>query len=176
MKHDPEVSQLLKKENPDGGCRQWLQEFGVSSAMLSAIARVAHPDLYWAGRNAFLALQEIEEINEVMTMWNSVFNGVSIIVDRESPLHRDVGTRAAWYDILATIGGDVDTSMRWPGLGISVSYRSGTVVLFSGFTIPHCVEMSEMDRVCFAYYMKESVHARTSVLSPSWMTIKQHNV
>jgi hypothetical protein len=146
-----------------------VQESLEAGALLSAIARVAHPALYDAGREAFAAMQELPEIGECLRTWSSVFSGVSIIANREAPAHRDTGTLARWFDVLATIGGDADTKLNLLSIGAEMAYRSGTVALFSGASLVHSVPACEADRVCFAYYMKNKIHERFGIRAPSWM-------
>jgi hypothetical protein len=138
-------------------------------ALFSAIARVAHPSLYDAGHATFAAMQDLPEIAECLQTWSSVFSGVSIIANRETPAHRDTGTLAKWFDILATIGGDTDTKLNLLSIGAEMAYRSGTVILFSGALLAHSVAACEAERVCFAYFMKNKIHERFGIRAPSWM-------
>lgn len=133
--------------------------------------RVAHPALYEAGRDLLIGLNSVPELHPAVENWTSVFGAISIISNRESPVHRDSGTNARWYDALTNIGGDIDTRMDWPSFGIQLQYRSGTTILFSGYAIPHGVAGSEKERVCFAHYMKDNVHERFGVEAPNWMKL-----
>jgi len=169
------VSATLKANNPDQGCRSWAFDFVEAGALLSAIVRVAHPDLYDAGLIAFMEMHNIPEVAECLQCWSSIFSAISVIANRESPIHRDAGTRSEWYDFLVSIGGDPDTRMVWPSLGVQLAYTSGTGVLFSGYCIPHGVGKSKADRVCIAGYMKDNVHERFHVRAPGWMNIEMYD-
>jgi hypothetical protein len=169
LEFTPEVSKSLKATNRDTSCQDWVDEFLEAGGLLSAISRVAHPSLYMTGRTAFSAMRELTEIGNCVKRWSSVFSAVNIIVNRETPLHRDTGTLPEWFDILATIGGDSDTIMELPSIGARIAYRSGTVALFSGATIAHSVPAARADRVCFTYYMKNKIHERFGVKAPGWM-------
>jgi hypothetical protein len=162
-----QVSALLKDKHP--GCRDWVVDFAESGAILSAITLVSHPRLYHMGRSSLIHLGDMPEIKEIARHWSSVYSAVSIVSNRDTPLHRDTGTQPPWYDILATIGGDPDTTMDWPSLGIRGQYRSGTCVLFSGNCIPHMVRRSLQDRVVVAYYMKDNVLEEANVEGAPWM-------
>jgi hypothetical protein len=145
-----------------------------TSALTSGITRIAHGGLYSAGVSAFLRMQNMEELEHAVRDWSSVFSVMSVIVDRGSPLHRDSGTVPSAYDLLVTIGGDEDIAMSWPGLGVKVSYSTGTAVLFSGYVLAHGVPASNSERLCFAYYMKDNVHERFSVKTPPWSELSHY--
>jgi hypothetical protein len=114
-------------------------------------------------------MQELADITEVLQWWSSIYSGVSIIANRETPVHRDVGTSPEAYDLLVTIGGDEETVLCLPSMGLVMEYRSGTTVLFSGYAVPHGVTPSVAERVCFAYYIKDNVHERFRVKGLDWM-------
>ena len=76
-----------------------------------------------------------------------------------SLLHRDkLSGGVPYFDCLLTIGGDDGTVLALPGLGIRYQYTSGTMVLFSGHTRLHGVSKAHAERVCFAAYVRQSVH------------------
>jgi hypothetical protein len=121
-------------------------------------------------------MQGNEEIAECLLHWGSVFSGLNVIVNRQTPPHRDAGTLPEWYDLLATIGGDDDTEMDLVNLGVTLGYRSGCVALFSGSCILHTVPETVADRVCVAYYMKKMILDRFNIELPSWMTTSVYAV
>jgi len=165
---DVDVSASLKHSAHDG-CRDWVLECGEANGLLSAITRVVHPELYEAGRQAYIAMQGHPGVRDSVRQWSSVYSAISAMANRMTPLHRDVGSLAEGYDLLVTIGGDVWTKMLWPSLGVELAYRTGTAVFFSGYSIPHEVPESHAERFCLAYYMKDDVHERFGVKGASWM-------
>jgi hypothetical protein len=170
-----EVSSLLKPNTGDPGCLAWVKESDVTGALLSAISRIAHPEQYEAGLRALAAMQGLPEIAEILQWWSSIFSGVSVIANRETPVHRDVGTSPEAYDLLVTLGGDETSALHLPSMGLWMAYRTGTAVLFSGYAVPHGVLPSEAERVCFAYYMKDNVHERFGVKGVDWMNKSVYN-
>lgn len=164
-----EVASSLKGTDP--GCREWLHETHEYEALISGMLRVAHPKLFEAGRDVLLAMRSVPDLVPAVQNWTSVFGAISIVANRESPVHRDQGTNPRWFDALTSIGGDLETRLVLPGLGISLQYRSGTTVLFSGYTLAHRVSRSRAERVCFAHYMKDNVHERFGVEAPNWMNM-----
>jgi hypothetical protein len=158
-----EVSSLLKPNTGDLGCLAWVTESDVTSALLSAISCIAHPEQYEAGLRAFTAMQALPEIAEILQWLSSIFSGVSVIANRETPVHWDVSTSLEAYDLLVTLRGDETSSLHLPSMGLWMAYRTSTAVLFSGYAVPYSIVPLEAEWVCFAYYMKDNVHERFGV-------------
>jgi hypothetical protein len=150
----------------------WLDHISESNSILSAILAVIHPELHDAGRETFNRLRQHAEIQpqDVLRRWTSVFNGVSVICNRVTPPHRDSNSRKQWYDLLASVGRYQDCNLDLPGLGLSLEYGPGTVIGLAGETLEHEVEGFEGNRVCYAYWMRDSVHEWAGVPAHSWMT------
>ena len=124
-----------------------------------------HPELYWAGREALLALisspnevSDTEVAFEILKHWGSPFTGLSVIQNRETPVHRDVQGRHPWMDILTTVGPYTNGRMELRSLGYRLKYESGTMVGICGKAVPHA--------------MRDKVHERLGIAAPSWMTLK----
>jgi hypothetical protein len=149
----------------------WLDAISESNAILSAILAVIHPTLYDAGWQTINHLRNTPETRsqDVLSRWASVFSGVAVISNRESPLHRDNSSRYNWYDILVTLGRYRNCELKLPGLGIDLEYGPGTVVGISGYVLQHGVPNFEGDRVCYAYFMRNNVHEWANVPGSHWM-------
>ena len=152
-------------------CMNWLDRISESNSILSAILAVIHPELYDAGLKTFNRLRQHAKIGSenVLHRWTSVFNGVSVISNRVTPPHRDGDSRRQWYDLVASIGSYENCNMELPGLGFSLEYGPGTVVGLAGATLEHAVPYFEGERVCYAYWMRDSVHEWAQVPAHSWM-------
>lgn len=166
--HAPEVSALLKESNPDKGPRRWLEDQWMPITVMSASMMVMHPDLYASGREALGRLQawakEADpEMAALIPHWPSVFSVISVIKNRETPLHRDQSCRVQWLDLLVGIGEDPDLHMELESIGRRVRYRSGTVIALSGKLIRHGVPESTRDRTCIVQHMRDAVHAFAKV-------------
>lgn len=148
--------------------RLFMFEFSECGAVLNAMLRITHPDLYRAGMECMDALASDDDFSEAMKLWHSPFNAVSIIANRECPKHRDYYSRKPWYDLLATVGGDLDTSLEYPDIGVRFRYRSGTVTFDAGMVLRHGVSATKNDRLCFAYFMRNSVHSRLNIRPAGW--------
>ena len=163
----PEVSALLKRTKTDRGPERWLTSIAEVSALLNAITYITHREMFAAGLHCLLAMQHLPEVQDVLQIWPSVYNALSVISNRSSLRHRDNGSRVNCFDLLATIGGDPTQIMDWPLFKTTISYTSGTVALFSGSSIPHAVHSSKADRVCFAFYMKEDIRRWCKIEVPN---------
>ena len=135
-----------------------------------------HPDLYTAGINVLKKLHErkTKPENEVLPLWNTPFSGVSIIGNRTTPLHRDMQTRHQWYDLLASVGPYTGASMVLEDVKIVFANPPGSLTAICGSTLRHAVHDFQGERVCYAYFMRESVHASQAVQAPSWMHVNQY--
>jgi hypothetical protein len=56
-------------------------------------------------------------------------------------------------------------------VGPSLEYGPGTVVGLLGSTLEHAVESVEGERVCYTYFMRDSMHEWAQVLGKDWMEI-----
>jgi hypothetical protein len=164
----PQVAAIFKKPS----AMQWLDAISESNSILSAILAVIHPKLYRSGQETFDVMRKKPGIErqDVLRRWTSAFSGVSVIYNRITPPHRDGQSRRQWYDLLATIGRYQNSNLELPGLGLSLEYGPGTVVGLLGTTLEHAVPHFEGERVCYAYFMRDTVHEWAKVPGNDWMT------
>ncbi|KII95853.1 hypothetical protein PLICRDRAFT_170451 [Plicaturopsis crispa FD-325 SS-3] len=150
----------------------WLSDMAESIALINAVMAIIHPDLYRAGRDTLIRMRDAPEaasLAAVLDRWTAVFNAVSVISSRETPIHRDNFSRAEWYDLLATVGRYTSAIFEVPSLGLRFDYSSGTIVGISGRVLPHGVSRAIGERLCLAFYMRDNVHERMKVRAPQWM-------
>lgn len=174
-----EVSASLRTEPRRTGSRMWLSEMRDANVLLSALLMITHPNLYRIGRRSFLQMavttsesEDPIEMQKVLAIWGSVFSALSVVSNRETPLHRDPSSAVQWCDILATVGDYTGATLELPGIGIGFDYRPGTVMAFSGRLLQHGVSKVKGDRLCLAYYMRDGVHERLGLEAPGWMTLR----
>lgn len=171
----PEVSATLKSSNASAGGCDWLELNAETNALLAAAMAIMHPELYQAGTATMAALPDeanaagVEEIAEVVGKWDSVFNAVSVMINRQSPYHRDPNSPQQSFDLLATFGDYPDGWMVIPTIGKRFDYRPGTVMAFSGHLLRHGVNEVNGNRGCLAYYMRPAVMKWVGVKPPSFM-------
>ncbi|TFK59008.1 hypothetical protein BDN72DRAFT_865503 [Pluteus cervinus] len=159
---DLEVSSLLKAP---GNGRKWVEKMQDTFALVNAISNVLHPDQHDIGKQAMEKLRKepnrVKEGNrakDVLTGWTSVFSAIAIVLNRETPTHRDMQSPATGLDVMLTVGPYSEAWMVLETLGVDLLYRSGTMVALSGSLIPHGVECSEVGRLCLSFYMRYAVH------------------
>ena len=153
-----------------------MQAISESNAISSAILAVIDPKLYDAGRQTAKRLMETPGTDpyDIHSHWASVFSGISVICNRETPPHRDGNSRLHWYDILVTLGRYRDCMFELPGLGISLEYGPGTAVCLLGNVLEHAVPNFEGDRVCYAYFMRDNVYEWAKIPASDWMYTKHY--
>ncbi|KAI0038756.1 hypothetical protein FA95DRAFT_1463960, partial [Auriscalpium vulgare] len=161
----PQVGAVLK--TPAG--QAWLYKAAESNAILSAVLSVVHPPLYRGAREVMLRLREQPDLAEAIDNWHSVFTGVAVISNRSTCLHRDTGGRFAWYDLLASCGPYHGAKLCLPAIGIELEYPPGTIDAVSGMSLAHSVPGFDGERLCHAFFMKDSVHHFARVEAPGWM-------
>lgn len=145
-----------------------------TGCLMSVALVLTHPEQYAVTRAALEKLSTVRHICERIREWSFGFHVLTVVVNRESLLHRDKRSGGfLWLDLLLTIGGDDGTVLELPGLGVRFQYSSGTFVLFSGNTHLHGVSASEAERVCFAAYARPSVNRQFPIHSPKPPTIER---
>lgn len=134
---------------------------------MSVALVLIHPEQYALTRASLQKLSRMEHICDRIRQWAFGFNVLTVVVNRKSLLHRDKGSGGfEWLDELLTVGGDEDTVLELPGLGVRFRYCSGTIALFSGNTHLHGVSASRSERVCFAAYVRSSVLRKFHIHHP----------
>lgn len=139
-----------------------------SSMLLSAMLSVMHPEQYEMGRACMKLLPAHCTDIDALDMWYSLFNGVQVISNRDTPIHRDNGTECPWLDMLATIGPYKNAMFHLPGIGVNLSYFSGTVIGLCGRLLRHGVSNVDGERICIAYYMRSNVQRRVETPPAGW--------
>ena len=145
-----------------------------SFALLGGILYIVQPELFEAGMDCFNRLKANESVHkefamftEVLELWATPFNALSVICNRASPLHRDAQGDQQWFDLITTVGEYSGAQLILPDVGMQMEYASGTVVAFSGKRLRHEVTPHVGNRICIAQYMRKPVHRRVGVYSDS---------
>lgn len=156
----------------------WLGRTKQRLALLNASLALVNLPLYLSGREGISAMhahpelmKDPTQLERVLKHWCSPFNGMAVISNRESPLHRDPQTRVEWYDLLATLGHYEGAKLQLPGLGLTMDYRAGTMAFFSRKLLRHRVSAAKRDRLCLAYYMRDNIQERLGLSATSWCTL-----
>ncbi|KAI5995023.1 hypothetical protein EDD15DRAFT_2195663 [Pisolithus albus] len=106
----PEVSKLLKSRNAHMGARGWVNDMSEFHSLLSGTLSVIHLRMYEAGREVLIRLNDLAnrrddaDMRSILPIWSSVYNSMSIMVNRATPYHIDINGREPWLDMLVTVG------------------------------------------------------------------------
>ena len=148
----------------------WTAETRQLNAIADLILRITHPDLYYRGQAAREVLAEKVNDAEVKN-WPTVWNGVSAIINRQTPRHNDGKSWKSWPDILVTVGDYAEADLELQDVGVRLSYYSGTIVVVCGTCITHGVEASDGERLCIAYYMRRTIYEYVGIGFAHWATL-----
>src|SRR5271168_2216757 len=79
--------------------------------ILAGVLSIIQPDLYDVGMAGLsrlwadpLLVPTPDVLREVLNLWGTPFNGVSVISKPSTPLHRDCNSRKEWMDLLVALG------------------------------------------------------------------------
>ena len=79
--------------------------------LLGAIMSIVQPEVYHTGHRALEKLfnepdfvNKRVELFDALEVWWTPFSAMSVVSNRETPLHRDMGGRVEWSDMLIALG------------------------------------------------------------------------
>jgi RNA polymerase subunit RPABC4/transcription elongation factor Spt4 len=162
----------LKPKNPDTPGIAWLKENQESTALISGLLSIVHPQLYKMEKTYMEQLASREDFAELVMSWQSVYNGCQAISNQDTPIHRDNNSQVEWYDMLVTIGPYTGTEIELPGINLQFAYETGTVFPLCRQILHHGVSEGQGDRVCIAYYMRENIQCCLNVKPVGWSLTK----
>ena len=150
---------------------KFLQTIMQGELLCNATTTLIHPE-YNTGIAAVHQLQMgsiLHSTHPNVNLWPSFFSGIQVIVNHDTPPHRDMGGSPTCYDFLLNSGTHKLSRLDLPDLGTSLSYGPGTLVAVSGKVLLHGVKWWEGgERVCIAHFIKDAVHARLGLERPQW--------
>ena len=157
----------------------WLLCMKSTEILLNALTALISLHLYNAGFNAMMKLRSPDtyqnvETHENVPLWPSVYTGIAVISNRDTPRHYDINGCPPWYDLLVSCGTHKTAEFSIPKLEVTLSYSPQTVVAVCGKILSHeVVHWEGGERICMAHYMRNMVHDRLGVDQPSWC---RHNI
>lgn len=78
----------------------WLDDTKDAMALIGGIMSIVQPDLYRRGREAIQELAynchnlvptHVEQLLDVLELWWCPFNALTVVSNRDTPLHQDLG-------------------------------------------------------------------------------------
>ena len=166
---------------------QWLQAVEDFEICINAAMSLLAPHLFRGALRAMTNVQENpmdyfkEEMNPAgirsCQAWPSVFNGITVITNRNTPSHRDGKGHGPWFDLLYSGGYHTRAKFSIPELRANFTYQPGTVIALCGRVFRHEVmEWSGKDRLCLAHYMRHEIQDRLQeqVSDAPWVEIHKY--
>ena len=138
--------------------------------LLTGILAITHPKLYQSAIVMRDRMRADPGVAEYIDRWGMPFSAVSLIANRQTPIHRDEKSLYTAADILLNTGHHTFTSMSLGSLGLRISYQPGTVIVLAGRLVAHGVTQFTGDRLCNAYYFREILYRRLRIRDPGFMT------
>jgi len=174
---DIEVAAELRKS----AAPAWVSEMGETSAFLGGLLRVINPAEFETGIACIKAIvkgdqvAKKENLDDLGRIWTSPYPTVSLMSNRNSPIHRDTGGDYSSMDMLVSVGPYEKAVFNVPGLGLKFWYDTGTVIGLLGRILQHGAECTG-DRLCWAQYLKENVLDSLGIPPPKWVHIQDLEV
>lgn len=153
------------------GVPSFVQESYPLELLVNAVTSIINPDLYSAGLKTMQAIQS----QHPTTNWMSIWSGIGLIVNRETPYHRDSGGSISMYDLLVSAGTHQTCYLEVAELGAEFLYLPGTMLALSGKVLMHRVaSWAGGERICAAHFMKDGVHNRFGQARPAWPVLDDY--
>ena len=155
----------------------WIAEIQETMALLGGIQAVINPAQYRAGiaciesiTNNPSQIAKSENLKELLVQWSSPFNVISVMNNRDSPLHRDNGGGYSMMDVLTSVGEYINCRFSVPGLAVEFWNRLGLVITLSRRVVRHRAS-AEGERLCIAQYSRETIFEELQIPEPDWTSI-----
>lgn len=155
----------------------WVKAMAGSTAFLGGVLAVIHPSTYNTGMKCVEAIRTADDVakregmEDVMRTWSSPLTTVSLMSNRDTPLHRDTGATYTCMDLVVSVGNYISGEFQVPGLGLDLWYRPGTVIGLLGRIVRHGA-VAFGGRLCFAQYLRETVLDSLGITQPEWINIR----
>lgn len=171
---NPVPSSNLVKPHLQRRTDHWLEAIQTTESFYNAIFFLTCPILYPIAIQAIEALRNYEKSQKIRlaaSKWPSAFSGISTIINRATPPHRDPQGLHHGYDLLSMGGSARQVRLTLPDLGADFAYGPRTAVLIAGRTLRHSVgEWAGGDRHCRARWLRKGVLEHLGIQPGTWMT------
>ncbi|KAI6102310.1 hypothetical protein EV401DRAFT_1893973 [Pisolithus croceorrhizus] len=124
--------------------RQWLQDISYAEEFWNTIAEIVLPDLAQVGKDA-ISVKEDWVVTQPPSpiSWPSIYLGIDITVNQETPPHLDQVSALSLLDL------------------------PGTMIYLAGKVLTHSIpKWGKGERIALAHYMKDAVHNRFGLPRP----------
>ena len=137
--------------------REFLRLSQEPFALLTGILAVINPRQYAMAKKIKDRAIRDGHCTSPLQQWASVYTAATILANRSTRYHRDLGSRYEWYDILTSFGPYVQAPLYLAPIGLRINNYPGTVCAFSGMAFSHTVRSISSSRLAMALYMREDM-------------------
>ncbi|KAI5989847.1 hypothetical protein EDC04DRAFT_2912098 [Pisolithus marmoratus] len=149
--------------------KKWLKDITYAEEFWNSISDLVLPDLARVGKDAIAAKQDwVVTEPPSGSRWPSIYVGIDVIVNQETPPHRDQVSAPSLLDLVVSLGTH-DAEFHISDLGSIIGYHPGTMIYLAGKLLSHSVPKWEKgERIALAHYMKDAVHNRFGKARPAF--------
>ena len=169
---DMEVSAEMRKP----AAQKWIRVMEETMALLGGVLAVINPATFNAGITCVKAMSESDSIakaehfGDILETWTSPYTAISLMSNRDTPLHRDNGGGYSYMDMLLSVSEYTHGEFHAPGLGKTYWYVPGTVIGICGRVVRHGAAASG-ERLCIAQYLRSNVMRSLGIPNPEWVNV-----
>lgn len=176
--YNPKENRLVPSVNlRDKRCSEWLSVANEWEWMLNFAVMLIAPQFHQECSSAISILKARQEALQSphvanVKQWPSVFSGISLITNRETPSHLDNKGYDPAFDALLTGGTYTEAWLTMEDIGGQFLYNPGTCVLMNGKVFKHGVDdWDRGDRVCYAHFVRDDVHSIVGCERAPWLKL-----
>jgi hypothetical protein len=158
---------------------KWMAAMSETFTLLGGLTSILNPHVFNAGIKVIQAIHTMPELvhkgetlPHILAAWSTPFTALSLMNNRNMPVHRDNGLGFTVNDMLITVGPYTNGILELPSLGCRFRYHSGTIASFSGQLLPHAVS-AEGERLCISQYLRELVLQTFDITDDMWTTLEE---
>jgi hypothetical protein len=147
--------------------------------LLGGLTSILNPHVFSAGIKIIRAIHttpelvhKAETLPHILAAWSTPFTALSLMNNRNTPVHRDNGSGFTVNDMLITVGPYTNGVLEIRSLGCRFRYHSGTIASFSGRLLTHTAS-AEGERLCISQYLRESVLQTFDITDDMWTTLEE---
>jgi hypothetical protein len=146
-----------------------------TQSLLDAMLLMTHPAQHSAAVQVMAQLRADPVLSgphpKVSTWPSNAWQGISAVINRITPPHRDLSGCKAGYDLLVSAGSAAQAELKLRDLGVTLAYKPGTAVLITAALLTHEVEeWGDGDRICYAQWLRRKSLIENGIPEPGWST------
>lgn len=160
----PEYQPTPSQSMNDPANVSFLEDIQEYNAIMGGVLAIIHPALFETAMDSWKAIyadpsctSKPELVADLLGTWSSPFTAVSLITNRETPLHKDRKGGRFYLDAVTTFGNYANGRFEIDGLGMRFRYNPGTAVFLNSHTFRHGASRVEGERYCLVSFFRPDV-------------------